>query len=318
MIRWAILIAILVTSVCLALRYGQISVPLDVLWNGLGTNDGPGSLILGTIRGPRVAVAMGGGFVLGLSGALFQTLFRNPLASPDVLGFTSGAGLAVIFAVSFNLAIAPTIAAVAGGVFAALVVAAIAYQKGVETPAITLILVGLGIGFFATGLATFLMTVLPTSSALEAQRWLSGSLSGSTWGNAGLVCGLGSLLALFALAQSRALGVLELGNDMAKGLGLSTEASRWTISGTGVLLAAVGVSLTGPVPFVALIAGPLGAVLSGATTVAGRLLAGGMAGAIVLVLADLVARVAIPNTQLPAGVFTGLIGAPFLLWRLGV
>lgn len=317
MIRWGVLIALLVACILSGLRYGQISVPLDMLWTGLGA-DSPGRLILGSIRGPRVAVALGAGFVLGLSGALFQTLFRNPLASPDVLGFTSGAGLAVIFTVSFGLLLSPTLAAVAGGLLAAGLVAAIAFRKGQETPPITLILVGLGIGFFATAMAAFLMTVLPTSQAMDAQRWLSGSLSGSTWNKAALVLGLGGALTLAALAQSRALEALELGNDMSKGLGLATETSRWMISGAGVLLAAVAVSVAGPVPFVALIAGPLGAALTRAQTIAGRLIAGGTAGAIVLITADLVARSALPNTQLPAGVFTGLIGAPYLLWRLSV
>lgn len=317
MIRWGVLLAMLVVCAILGVRYGQISVPLNVLWTGLGS-DGPGSVIISSIRGPRVAVALGAGFTLGLSGALFQTLFRNPLASPDVLGFTSGAGLAVIFTVSFGMLISPTVAAVAGGLMAAALVSAIAYKKGQETPPVTLILVGLGVGFLATAMAAFLMTALPTSQAMEAQRWLSGSLSASRWDGAALVLLLGTVLTLATLAQSRALDALELGNDMAKSLGIWTEKSRWMISGTGVLLAAVAVSVAGPVPFVALIAGPIGAAITRARSVAGRLISGGLAGAIVLITADLVARTAIPNTQLPAGVFTGLIGAPYLLWRLSV
>ena len=121
---------------------------------------------------------------------------------------------------------------------------------------------------------------------------------------------------LVLASQIPALKLLELGGDLASGLGLRVERARWGLVATAVLLAATAVAVAGPVPFVALMAAPLGIVLTGARNPAGRLAAAAGAGAAICVLADLVARAAIPGLQLPIGVMTGLLGAPYLLWRL--
>lgn len=314
--RAALLPLLLALAVAAALLLGQRPMSLAMLWDGMISGEGPGALMIATIRGPRVATALGAGAALGLSGALFQTLFRNPLAAPDLLGFTSGAGLAIVAATAFGLAAPMPAVAALGGLLAALLVAALARRRGHATPPLTLILVGLGIGFLTSALSAFLMTLMPYNAAAEAQRWLTGSLAARDWGHVAQIWGLGAALTLAALAQTRALAALELGRDLALGLGLRAERARWGLSATGVLLAAAGVAVAGPVPFVALMAGPVGRRLSGAESLAGRLLSAAAAGALILTLADLAARAALPGVLLPAGVMTGALGAPYLLWRL--
>ncbi|SMX51220.1 FecCD family ABC transporter permease [Actibacterium lipolyticum] len=311
-----IIAVLLVLAVLFGLLMGQVQISPAMMWQGLVTGEGPGALMLGVIRGPRVFTAVGAGAVLGLSGAIFQTLFRNPLAAPDIMGFTAGAGLAVVMAIAFGVSAPMPIVAAVGGLLAGGLVAALAYQRQHVTPPLTLILIGLGVGFAASALSTFLMTRLTYSEAAEAQRWLTGSLAARDWTHVSQVWGIGLVLTLFALGQSRFLSAMELGADLAAGLGVRVERARWGLSVTAVLLAATGVAVAGPVPFVALMAGPFGIRLTGATTLAGRLMSAAAAGALIIVAADLCARAAISGVQLPVGVMTGILGAPYLLWRL--
>ncbi|GGD31717.1 FecCD family ABC transporter permease [Aureimonas glaciei] len=310
------LVVLLVVASAASLTLGDVPLGLGDLWQGVWGGDGPGALTIRVIRGPRVAVALGAGAVLGLSGAVFQSLLRNPLAAPDIMGFTSGAGLAVLASVSAGLMLPLPLVAAAGGLAAAVLVAGLAHRPGQATPAVTLVLVGLGVGFTTAAIGTFLMTRLPSSEAAEAQRWLSGSLAARDWSHALQVWGIGTALAMALALQVRSLDLLGFGNDLAAGLGLRVEPARWRLAATGVLLAAAGVAVAGPIPFVALMAAPLGARLTGAQSLSGRLAAAAGAGAAVTLLADLAARLAIPGLVLPIGVMTGPLGAPYLLWRL--
>ena len=314
--RVLLLPGLLVCAIVASLLLGQASLGLATLWHGAITGEGPGALMLTVIRGPRIATAIGAGAVLGLSGALFQTLFRNPLAAPDIMGFTAGAGLAVILTIALGLSLPMPLVACGGGLIAATLVAALSFRRHHSTAPLTLILVGLGIGFFCAALSTFLLTLLPFSEAAEAQRWLTGSLAARNWTHVAQVWLIGGTLSLLTFCMLRSLSALELGDVLAGGLGIDVSTARWTLSGLGVLLAAAGVAVAGPVPFVALMAGPLGQRLTGAKGLAGRLASGAGAGALVLLVADLAARAALPGIELPAGVMTGVLGAPYLLWRL--
>ncbi|MCT4370244.1 iron chelate uptake ABC transporter family permease subunit [Yangia mangrovi] len=239
---------LLLAATLAALMLGPVRLSPTLLWQGLSTGEGPGALVLGTIRGPRVMTALGAGAVLGLSGALFQALFRNPLAAPDIMGFTAGAGLTIIAAIALGLTLPPPLLAAGGGLVAALLVALLSQRRGHATPPLTMILVGLGIGFIASALSSFLLTLLPHSQAAEAQRWLTGSLAARDWSHVAQVWGIGALLAALALAQLRRLAALELGEDLAAGLGLRVGRARMALAGTAVLLAAAGVAVAGPVP----------------------------------------------------------------------
>lgn len=314
--RWILLIAGLTGLTLLALLRGEVSLSLADLWRGLVQGDGPGALTLRVLRGPRVVTALGAGAALGLSGAVFQTLLRNPLAAPDVMGFNAGSGLAVVAALVAGVTLPMPLLAAAGGIVAALAVGLISHRRGEADNSLTLILVGLGMGFTASGVATFLMLTMPDPLAAEAQRWVTGSLAARSWAHAAQVWGIGAALAVLLALQIRSLGLMELGPDLARGLGLRITRARNGVLATAVLLAATGVAVAGPVPFVALMAGPLGIGLTRARLPGGRLLAAAMAGAAITVAADLLARSALAGIQLPVGVMTGLLGAPYLLWLL--
>ncbi|MCQ8780567.1 iron chelate uptake ABC transporter family permease subunit [Mangrovibrevibacter kandeliae] len=311
-----VLLAVLLVASAASILIGEVPLGLGDLWQGMIGGGGPGALTVRVIRAPRAAVALGAGAALGLSGAAFQTLLRNPLAAPDLLGFTSGAGLAILLSLTLGLTLPLPLVGAAGGLATAVLVAVLAHRQGRGLVPITVILVGIGTGFTISAFGTLLMTRLPGAEAAEAQRWLTGSLAARDWGQAMQVWCVGGALAALLALQGRALDLLSLGDDLAAGLGLRVGRARLGVAATGVGLAAAGVAVAGPVPFVALMAGPLGARLTGARGVRGRLMAAAGAGAAVTLLADLASRVALPGIQLPIGVFTGVLGAPYLLWRL--
>lgn len=307
------LVLALVLACLLALSLGEVLLGPLQLWRGLW-GEAPGALMLSVLRGPRVATGALAGAALGLSGAIFQSLLRNPLASPEVLGFTSGAGLGALVTVVFG-GLSATLGAALGGLLAAVIVGVSAAGRGGVVP-MRLILVGIGVGFTLNAVTGFLMTRLTGPEATEAQRWLTGSLAARNWDHA-LQIGLSlAALAFAAATLARPLALLELGDDLAAGLGLRVSAARVGLAVLGVGLAAAAVAVMGPVPFVALMAPPLArALLRDAGT--GRRLAGAaLTGAALTVLADLAARTAVPGVQLPLGVMTGMLGAPYMLWLL--
>ncbi|RWX80942.1 iron ABC transporter permease [Neorhizobium lilium] len=306
----------LVTAILLSLMVGQVFVTPADLWTGLWKGTGSGALTLRVLRGPAAFTAAGAGAVLGASGTVFQVLLRNPLAAPDVMGFMSGAGLAVVTAVAFGILLPLPLLAAAGGLLAAVVVALLSFRGAGVQSSLTLILVGIGVGFFAVAASSFLITRMPPQEAADAQRWLSGSLAARSWWHVLQVWGLGSLLFLVLALQVRTMALLELGDELAAGLGARVGRARYGLIGTGVLLAATGVAVAGPIPFVAMMAGPLGMRVAGVTQPGSRLAVAAVTGAIVTILADVVARSVVPGLQLPVGVMTGILGAPYLLWLL--
>ncbi len=319
--RQFLLIFLLLAAASLSLALGQVSVGPAALWNGLTGGDGAGALTVQILRGPRVATALLVGAAFGLSGSIFQSLLRNPLASPDVMGFSAGSGLAILGALTINLAIPMPLIASAGGLLTAILVLALArpargHNPLEGAPAVTIVLVGIGIGFTAAAISSFLMTRLTGPQAAEAQRWLAGSLAARDWSHVLQLALIGAVLVIVLLPQIRNLRLLELGSELATGLGANVKRARLGLAATAVLLAAAAVAIAGPIAFVALMAPPLGARIARTADVGGRLLAAALTGAIIVMLADLVARASLPGLQLPIGVMTGILGAPYLLWLL--
>lgn len=310
------LLALLGAAALLSLAIGETWIGPEALWRGLWLGEGPGALALRVIRGPRLVTALGAGAALGLSGAVLQTLLRNPLASPDILGFNAGAGLAVVVAIALGWSWPPPLVAAVGGILAALLVAALAHRRGRADATLILVLVGLGVGFTLAALSSLVSLRLPTAQAAEAQRWVAGSLAARNWSHALQVWAPSLGLTILLLTQVRSLQLLELGPDLARGLGLRIERARLGLVGTAVLLAAAGVAVAGPVAFVALMALPLGRRIADAHGTVPALLSAAGGGALVMVLADLAGRALVPGVQLPVGVTAGVFGAPYLLWRL--
>ncbi|WP_431230636.1 FecCD family ABC transporter permease [Paenarthrobacter nicotinovorans] len=275
---------------------------------------------------PRAVVGTMIGLAFGLAGALFQTMLRNPLASPDIIGISYGASAAAVTAiVIFGASGAVVSGAALGG---ALGVAAIIYaiSRGTGSGAgggsrgnaagNRLILAGVGIAAALHAVVNFLMTRADIRTAADALIWLNGSLNSATWDRAG-VLGVSLLVLLPAVVVlAGPLRILELGDDAAAGLGIRVNAARLGLVLTAVGLAAVATAAAGPVAFVAFLAGPIARRIVRKSS----LPASALTGALIVLLADFfasnIAPVVLDGTVLPVGVITGALGAPFLLWLL--
>ena len=273
---------------------------------------------------PRAAVGTLIGVAFGLAGALFQTMLRNPLASPDIIGISYGASAAAVTAiVIFGAGGAVVSWAALGG---ALGVAAIIYaiSRGSRSgggnrgnaAGNRLILAGVGIAAALHAVVNFLMTRADIRTAAEALVWLNGSLNSANWERAGILAASLLVLVPAAIALSSPLRILELGDDTAAGLGIKVNAARLGLVLTAVGLAAVATAAAGPVAFVAFLAGPIARRLVRKAS----LPASAFTGALIVLAADFlaanIAPLVLDGTVLPVGVITGALGAPFLLWLL--
>ncbi|GAA0474275.1 iron ABC transporter permease (plasmid) [Halococcus dombrowskii] len=282
---------------------------------------GERSLIVWNIRLPRVLVAILVGMSLAVSGAIFQAVTRNELASPYILGVSSGAGLMILFSliVAGGLAgILPLLAAV-GGAGAFLLVYLIAWQSG--TNPVRLVLAGVIVGTVLSSVQTGLFFFADSLGvAQNALAWLTGSLTGTDWEQVRIALPWTVLAIALALAGSRQLNVLLLGERTAKSLGMSVEKVRFALSGVAVIAAAVSITAAGIVSFVGLIVPHLVRNIVGSDYK--RLVVGCVfAGPALVVAADVGARLSMQllfgsPTQIPVGVLTGLIGGPYFLYLM--
>ncbi|SER43207.1 FecCD family ABC transporter permease [Natrinema salaciae] len=276
----------------------------------------PESLIVWNIRLPRVFVAALVGMNLGVSGAIFQAVTRNELASPFILGVSSGAGLMILLTlVVFGslTAFLPIIAAV-GGAVAFLIVYVIAWKNGTSPVRLVLagVIVGTVFGSLQTGLFFFADDIGVVQSAIA---WTTGSLTGTDWDQVRLILPSTIVVILLAVAGSRQLNVLLLGEQTAKSLGMSIEKVRFALSGVAVLAASASIAVAGIVGFVGLIVPHLVRNLVGSDSK--KLIVGCLfVGPALMVSADVGARLALSPTQVPVGIVTGLLGGPYFLYLM--
>lgn len=276
-------------------------------------DDASVDFVVRDLRLPTAASALAVGLALGAAGTIFQQLLRNPLASPDFVGITSGAGLAAITGIVLLQVGGLVVSALAlgGAVTAALLMYVLAWRDGVA--GYRFILIGIGVSLFFDGLIGYMLTRAQLSDARQAMHWLTGSVGQASPGELRLLLGALLLLLPTAVLLQRQLRALELGDDTARALGTRTELSRAGLLATAVVLTALAVAVAGPIIFVALIAGPIANRLLGPAT--GGIIPASLVGATLLLTADLVAVHLLP-TPLPTGVVTGAVGAPYLLWLL--
>lgn len=288
--------------------------PADVLRVLAGGGSPADRFIVTELRLPRLVTALAVGAALGLAGAVFQSLTRNPLGSPDVLGVTSGAAtgaLVVVVVGGGSAALAG--AAAAGGLATGMLLYALAGRHGVGGH--RLVLVGIGVTAILTGVNGWLLTRAPLMDAARAALWLTGSLDGRGWANALPVLGaLAVLLPAVLLARAPALRLLEMGDDSAAGLGVPVRRVRVAALGAAVLLVSVAAAAAGPVSFLALTAPHLARRLTRAP--GPNLLPSAVVGAALLLAADQLAQHAVAGRQLPVGVVTGVLGGGYLAWLL--
>lgn len=300
---------------CLTISIGRVNIPVrDAASSLFGYGDPQTDFVIRTLRLPRTLAAVEVGIAFGLSGALFQALARNPLASPDIIGITSGASAAAVFTI---VVLAGTTAQVSLGAFAGAALTAtaiyvLAYRKGVSS--YRLILVGIGLGAVLSACTSYLLTRADIYAAQEATVWLTGSLNGVTWTQIRpLTIGV-LVLAPLALLSVRPLRMLLLGDETATGAGVHVEATRRLVLFVAVGLAAVGTAAAGPIAFLAFLSAPIARRMVNAPM---AVVTSGLVGAVLLLFADLLAHHVLPN-QMPVGIVTGLIGAPYLLVLLAM
>ncbi|MFI9273091.1 FecCD family ABC transporter permease [Kitasatospora sp. NPDC052896] len=298
----------------LALGSGDYPIsPADVLRALTGGGSPADEFIVQQLRLPRVVTALLVGVALALAGAVFQTVVRNPLGSPDVLGFTQGAAagaLVVVVAGGSSLALAG--GAVAGGLASGVLVYALAWRRGVH--GYRLVLVGIGVSAILTGVNGYLLTRAQLMDAARAMLWLTGSLNGRGWEVAGPLLVALAVLVPVVLCCGPALRMIELGDDTAYALGVPVERLRLVLLTAAVLLASFAAAAAGPVSFVALTAPQVARRLTRAP--GPNLLPSALLGAAFLVAADWVAQRAVPGHELPVGVVTGVLGGGYLVWLL--
>ena len=305
------LLAAFVASLSLGVASPSIA---DVAPALFGTVDDQTSFVINQLRLPRAITGAFVGGALGLSGAFFQSMVRNPLASPDVIGITAGASaLAVLAIAAFDAGVTLiALAALAGAGIGAAFTYGFAFKRG-RTSTVRIVLVGIGVAAGFTALMSYALVRANIFEAAVAQSWLAGSLNGSDWTDV-TVMGATVLvgLPLFALAGWR-LRAIELGDDIANLLGAGPERSRASIVFASVVLAGISVSVAGPVAFVAFVAAPIARQISSSST---ALVASAIVGAVLVVSADLIGRLIVAPSEIPVGVLTAFVGAPYLLWLL--
>ncbi|MEO3780047.1 iron ABC transporter permease [Micromonospora sp. B11E3] len=309
----AALVVLLAVAGVLSLALGTPYVaPADVLraLSGAGT---PYDLVVLDLRLPRLVLAAAAGAAFGVAGTLIQSVARNPLASPDVIGITQGAGLAATVALTSGAAavlVAP--AALLGGLAAAAVVLALGARHGLAAQ--RFVLAGVAVAFALRALIEVVMLTADPIDGLRAQVWLIGTLAGKGWAEAAWIAGTLVVLLPVLLWAGWALNSSSLDDDTARGIGVRPVARRVGLAGTGVLAAAMVTAQVGAVDFVALVAPQLARRLVRAERP--PLLCSALLGALLLVLADLAGRRLLAPTQLPAGVLTAAIGGPYLMFLL--
>lgn len=285
----------------------------DLLRTLTGRGEGGENFVVFRLRLPRLLLGALVGAALALAGALFQTVLRNPLASPDILGVSGGASLAAATAILVGglSGAVVSLAALGGAAAAAVAIYALAWRSGVS--GYRFVLVGVGIAFLVNAGLGYLISRANVNDVREALVWMVGSLGTPAWTEVvGLAVVLVVLVPAVALLAPR-LRVLQLGDDTAGGLGVPVEVTRLTVLAVAVALAAAATAFAGPVAFVAFVSAPVARRLLPTAGLA--LVPSALVGVALVLAADLTGQHLL-GLQVPVGIVTGVLGAPYLLWLL--
>ncbi|MET8142354.1 iron chelate uptake ABC transporter family permease subunit [Sphaerisporangium sp. NPDC005288] len=300
---------------CWGVSVGDYPIGLTSVVRALAGQGDPGTLlVVRELRLPRALVGLLTGIGFGVSGSIFQTMTRNPLASPDMIGLTQGAGAAVVAGIvlGWDGGLGPQALGLLGALVTGLLVYLLAWSRG--TTGYRIILVGIGLSWIFTSATDYLVAKGGRFQAQAALGWLVGNLNGRGWDQVTPLALAMAVLVPLALTLGRLNRTLQLGDDVAAGLGTPVQRVRFTLLLTGVGLVAFGTAAAGPIAFVALAAPQIAQRLAG--TAWPPPVASGLAGALVVLSSDLAARELLPATELPVGIVTGVLGAPILLWLL--
>lgn len=294
---------------------GAVSIPLSDIGSGLFHQDSPSYFIVHELRLPRVLVAILAGFGLAVAGGILQSLVRNPLASPDVIGITKGAGFmaaAVIFLFPQSPIYVLPLAAFAGAVAAFLILLALS-KKLTLTPA-ALALVGVAIGAVFQAGIQYLIVTNPTNVNM-ALLWMSGSLWGRGWSQVQYLLPAMIVLLAFAYGSFKKLDVFQLGDEISVSLGLPIVRERFWLFLLAVALSGISVSAVGAIGFIGLLAPHMARSLVGSLN-QWLLPLAAVLGADLMLLGDCLGRVIIIPREVPVGIMTAIIGAPYFIYLL--
>jgi iron complex transport system permease protein len=287
--------------------------PAEVIGVIMGQDVPGASFTVGRLRLPRATLAVLAGLCFGMGGVTFQTMLRNPLASPDIIGISSGASAAAAFAI-VTLSISGTavsVIAIVAGLGVAMVVYALSFKSGVVGT--RLILIGIGIAAMLDSVTAYVLSRAAMWDLQEATRWLTGSLNGTSWPQVLPVLIALVVLAPVLLGQSRNLAMGQLGDDTASALGVRVERSRLILIIAAVGLIAFATAAAGPIAFVAFLSGPIAARIVGPGV--SLLVPAALVGAVLVLVGDFAGQYAF-GTRLPVGVITGVLGAPYLIYLI--
>ncbi|MET3939183.1 iron complex transport system permease protein [Paenibacillus sp. PvP094] len=316
--RWVVvnaLLAILALALCCAmLLLGNTIYPLgDVIRVLSGEQIKGATFAIHTIRLPRMLAGLFAGFAFGMAGYIFQTMLRNPLANPNVIGITSGSSAAAVFCITVihaNGAVVSIASVIAG---LATVVLIYVLSKGRTFSIGRLILVGIGIQAMLDAVISYLLLVSSQQDIPTALRWLSGSLNGSKMDELPPLIIAVLVLSPFIIVLGKHLGLLELGEQSATSLGVATDKTRVVLILCSVGMIALATATTGPIAFVSFLSGPIAKRLAGSGF--SNAIPAGLVGVNLVLAADLIGQFAF-EVRYPVGIITGILGAPYLIYLL--
>jgi iron complex transport system permease protein len=300
---------------CAMLLMGNTLYPMRTVWNALHGEAERGVLFaVRTIRLPRMLAGLFAGFAFGMAGAVFQTLLRNPLANPNIIGITSGSSAGAVYCIVMLHAGAGVAyaASIAGGLIATLAMFLLSsYRRRFSTS--RMILVGIGIQAMCGALVSYMLIAGQEKDVPAAMRWLSGSLNGARLVELYPLFAASAALIPAALLYSGQLRMLEMGEDSALTLGVRSGRTRSALMVCAVMLTAAATAATGPIAFVSFLSGPIARRLVGNGN--SHPLPAGLFGAVLTLASDLVGQFAF-ELRFPVGVITGMLGAPYLIFLL--
>jgi iron complex transport system permease protein len=314
----AVLAAAIVAALTAHVGRGEFPIaPGDVLAALAGGGDQATRFIVLELRLPRALTALLAGMALGLAGAIFQDLARNPLVAPDVIGVSTGASLGavcVIVLADASASLAVPLAAFAGALTTGLALYALAWRGGVH--GYRLVLVGIGLAAMLQAGVLYVLARGRIFEVAEAYVWIVGSLNGRGWEHVWPLAGALAVLAPAGLALGRRLEALQLGDDVARALGMRIERARLALLVVAIVLTGVAVSAAGPIAFVAFIAPHIARRIARSPAPAAVLPVAAAGGGLLLLASDLAGRVLLAPEEIAAGIVTAVVAAPYFLYLL--
>lgn len=306
-----ILIALIIAMAVFSLVYGDKVYSLDTVFRVIiGENIQGASFSVGRLRLPRMLIGIMAGASFGIAGNTFQTMLRNPLASPDIIGISSGCSVSAVFCI-LVLHISGGIVSIISVVFG-LLISLIIYMlsRGTGFSGGRLILIGIGVQAITNAMVSYMILKSTQYNVPSALRWLSGSLNGMSMKDVPIILSVLVIFGGISIVLTKYIQILELGDELATTLGININILRVVLIVCSVVLIAFATAITGPIAFVSLLAGPIAIKLTGSSSA--NAFSAALVGAILVLAGDIIAQFAF-TTRFPVGVITGMIGAPYML-----